>query len=76
MVPMCIPEALASSNLGAVLLVGILLRMLVPVIMECVARCVAIFSSKNHRAERALRVLQVGKRGSEGSEPTSSEADS
>jgi len=33
----------------------------VAVIMECVTRCVAIFSSKNHCAKRALRVLQVGK---------------
>jgi hypothetical protein len=42
-VPMCFPEGVTSPTLGVVLLVGVLIRMLVPVVMEAVARWVAIF---------------------------------
>ena len=76
MVPMCIAEAFTSSPLSAVLLFGVLVRMLVPVIMEGVAQWAAIFSTKNYRAERALRVLQAGQRGDGTSERKSSEAES
>ena len=72
---MCLPEGVTSPTLGVVLLVGVLLRMLVPVVMEAVARWVAIFSTRNQRAERALRVLQARHGRNEGSNQTSGEVD-
>lgn len=75
MVPMCFPEGVTPPTLGVVMLVGVLTRMLVPVVVEAVVRWVAIFSTRNQRAERALRVLQVRHGGDEGSNQTSGEVD-
>ena len=69
MVPISIPEAIASQTWDVVLLVGVLIRMLVPVVMDVVVRWVAIFSAHDRRAERALKVLQTRQNAQEGSEP-------
>jgi hypothetical protein len=75
-VPISIPDAITSQTWGAILLVGVLVRMLVPVVMDIVVRWVAIFSTEDRRAERALSVLRIRQNGQGGSEPDSPERDS